>query len=94
MINTVSILGLEYKIHEVSQISKSELTLGQIDYVKQEILIDASLSKEKKEIVLLHEIIHGILEELFFIDISDNENAVQGLAVALHHIIKSQTIFS
>lgn len=94
MKNSVNILGLPYTIKEVQVINKEQFTLGQIDYVNLEILIDESLSNEKKELILLHEILHGICEAIGADELNENEQVIQGLSSSLYHLLKSQTIFS
>ena len=87
----LKILGIIYQVQEVDYISKENLVLGQIDYINQTIQIDKSLSKEKKTQVLIHEILHGICEELGLDEINDNEQAIQGIACALSEIIPQIT---
>lgn len=86
--NSVNILGLTYKVNEVEVVSKEELRAGEINFLTQEIKIDKTLSVEKKNIALLHEVIHGICDQLHFEELSNNEQMVQGIAVALHQILK------
>jgi predicted restriction endonuclease len=90
----INILGLTYEIKEVDVVNKEVLRAGEINYITQEIKIDKSLSTEKKNITLLHEIIHGICDQLQFDDLANNEQMVQGLAVALHQILKDGFTFS
>ena len=89
MSEKITILGIEYEIERVPCISKDEFLLGQIDYIRQKILIDGSISEEKAQVVLLHEIIHGILEALGMNDENQNETMIQGLAAALYVCFKS-----
>lgn len=83
---TITITGIPYKIEEVEMIKTSD-KIGQIDYLEQVIRIEKTLTDEKKKQVLLHEIIHGILEELGFGELNDNENLVQSIAASLSPII-------
>jgi hypothetical protein len=87
--NTVNILGVPYTVAHVPYISKEEYTLGYIDYEKQKISIDADLSEEKAAITLLHEVIHGILNELNFVEENRNEHLVHGLALSLRMCLDS-----
>ena len=90
----INILGLTYEIHEVDVVNKSIPRAGEINFVEQVIKIDQTLSKDRKNVTLLHEIIHGICEQLHLNEIGDNEQMVQGLAVALHQILKDGFTFS
>lgn len=88
----VTILGLEYKVEEVEVVDMQEALWGKIDYENLSIRIDASLSDARKQQTLLHEVLHGILEELGYRKLNEDENAVQGIAAALYCILKSPTI--
>jgi hypothetical protein len=82
-VDAVNILGLTYAIESSLCISKDEYLLGRIDFIEQRIQIDAGLSDEKRRVVLLHEIIHGILEANGFAEENQNEHLIQSLATAL-----------
>lgn len=87
-VKNIRILGLSYEIQEVEVVNKGVPRAGEIDFLGQVIKIDKSLSDDRKQITLLHEVIHGICEQLQFDEVGDNEQVVQGLAVALHQILK------
>lgn len=82
---TIKILGLDYQVQPVQVISRDEFLLGRIDFVDQIIYVDANLQTDRRKVVLLHEILHGILEALGFNEASD-EHLVQSLATALHQV--------
>lgn len=88
----VAILGLDYKVEVVEVVDGQEALWGKIDYENLSIRIDASLSDARKQQTLLHEILHGILEELGYRKLNEDENAVQGIAAVLYCVLKSQTI--
>ena len=89
----IKILGLTYAIEQVEYISREELKLAQIDYMKQKILLISDLGKQKKEQALLHEIMHGIYNALG-LDYTDEEN-IQSIACVLHQVITdNESIFS
>ncbi len=89
----VTILGIPYQIEEVDRIkNQSDTVLGMILYTEQKIKIRASLPKELKEQTLIHEIIHGVLENLGEHDLNNNERLVQSLAATVYQIIQSNAI--
>lgn len=45
---SVKILGMNYDIEQVEYISREELKLAQIDYIKQKIYILSDLEQKKK----------------------------------------------
>jgi Zn-dependent peptidase ImmA (M78 family) len=94
MVKKISILGLTYRVNEVEVVNKNIPRNGEINFIEQVIKIDKTLSEERKQITLLHEIIHGICEQLQFNEIGDNEQMVQGFALALHQILKDGFTFS
>ena len=91
----INILGIEYKVKEVECVSKDELRKGQINFLTNEILIDKTMTKQNKQITLIHETIHGIAEALGMSDLCEDENRVQALATALYYVAThNKTIFS
>lgn len=91
---SIDILGVIFTVEEVEVVNKEEARKGQIDYLTNEIKIDKSMPQTLKEQVLMHEIMHAILDLLGFYELAQNENMVQSVATALHHVFKEQTIFS
>ena len=87
---TVNILGLTYEIIEVDVVNKSIPRSGEINFVEQVIKIDKTLKADRKQITLMHEIVHGIFEHLAFTDLIEDEQVVQGIAIALHQILKAE----
>ena len=90
----MKILGIEYEVEEVEVVNKTEPRLGEINYITNKILIDRSLPKDKKNQVLMHEIIHAICDLLGYDELGSDEEKVQGLATALHLVFSEQIIFS
>ncbi len=91
--NKVTILGIPYQIEEVESIKGcDDSVLGITFYQEQKIHIRADLPKELKEQTLIHEIIHGILENLGEHEINEDERLVQSLAATVYQLIKSNPI--
>ena len=91
----ISVLGIDYKIKRVPYILRDEYRAGQIDYEKQEIKILNTLKPDLAHVTLLHEVIHAALNHLGLHEETQNENLVQGLAIAIHQVIKyHKNIFS
>ena len=89
--NKVKIMATDYKIEEVEQIDKNRRILGEIDYINQTIKLEKGLSDELKKEVLMHEILHGILEKLGFDDLNNDEQKVQSIASTLYLVLKDNT---
>lgn len=92
MKHSINILGLTYQVNEVAVVNKGNPRQGEINFMEQVIRIDSSMLADRKNIVLLHEIIHGICEQLGLDEIGDNEHTVQSLASALHQVLHDNAI--
>lgn len=88
--NEVKIMGLTYKVQEVNVVDKNEPLWGQIDYQNQVIKIDAEMSDERKCQTFMHELLHGVLTELGYRQLNEDENAVQSISAALYHALSGQ----
>lgn len=90
----VNILGVIYQVKEVDTVNKTDPRRGEINYLTNEIKIDKNMPKTLKEQVLMHEIMHAVFDLLGLYELGENEEKVQSIATALHHVFTSQTIFS
>lgn len=76
----VNIMGLTYTITEVDNkyhvsTESTDECNGCIVFSNQEIRLYSGLSKEKKQMTLLHEIVHGCLSAMS-LELEDEENFV------------------
>ena len=91
MINKVNILGKEYTVEVVEKpsdvdINKQDSLWGQVDYWTRTIRVYKAVNINDQLHVLLHEMVHAIVEELHIDSISrakDYENIVDLLALGL-----------
>lgn len=91
----VRISGIEYKVKYVPNLNDGcKLCYGHIDFDRCEIQISKTIEfDEQKQIVtLLHEVIHGIIEE-YNVDMSDEESAVKGISKGLFQVIRDNEFF-
>ncbi|MEG1705057.1 MAG: hypothetical protein RR290_00590 [Clostridia bacterium] len=88
----IKIMATEYEIQEVEQIDKFKRLLGEIDYCDQTIKLDKNISQDLKNEVLLHEILHGILEKLGYSDLNDDEQKVHSIASTMYLVLKENNI--
>lgn len=93
MIKEINILGVVYQVSEVDVVNREELRRGEINYMTNEIRIDRNLVQSAKEQTLMHEILHAVFDLLGLDELNADENKVQGIATALHHVLTSQAIF-
>lgn len=87
----INILGLTYTIKDYEPIDFGERIYGLIDNNEQTITLDKTMSQEKREQVFIHEFVHGALWQLQQNEHADDEVLVQGLAIAIHQLVKSLT---
>lgn len=86
----IKICGIPYKIKEVDVIDEPDegVIQGKILPSRSTILLKRSLPKQVKKSVLFHEILHGLLLELGYNDLSENETFVQSLSNAMYQTFK------
>lgn len=77
------VLGITYRVRR----KRLDGEDGYVDPSRQLIVLDKRLSKEKAAQVLLHELVHGLLDQLGYLDLYEDEHLVQGLAIGLHEAL-------
>lgn len=92
--SSINILGMTYQVKEVEVVNKETFLFGEINFITQVIKIDSSLTQERKNQVLMHEIFHGVLEALGLDELNEDEKVVQSISATLYHLFSSQVIFS
>ena len=87
----INILGQNYKVIELEHIDQHDgiTTMGQINYLKNEIYILSNLTPERKEHTLWHEIVHGILDAQGYTEQSDNEKLINALATGIQNVLNN-----
>jgi hypothetical protein len=93
MATTVNILGIPYTVRRVPYVSRDEYAAAHINYETHEIRILDSLRDEAFGITLFHEVIHGVFTALKYLDESNDEKLVQGLAIGLYQALSSNPAF-
>lgn len=82
----IDILGVKYSIVK-KPLMREKNCWGEIDYLNQKIELEEALTNEKLNVVLLHEILHGIFETLGFASENADEHLVQSLATAIYKML-------
>lgn len=82
--SVVWICGIPYQIVEKETVDEDGGCLGRILYRDCVIEIRKGLPKELYTQTLIHEIVHGMLSNIGKNDLSDNEEFVQALAMAIN----------
>ena len=86
----IKICGLPFKIKQINVINEGDagITQGEIYCSQGEIRICKRLPKRIKKRVLYHEILHGILIQLGYDDLSSDEQFVQSMSNAIYQMFK------
>lgn len=79
----VRIGGKDYEIIKTNLLATEQLQ-GQILYMQLKIKLEESLPKQQLEAVLIHEIIHGVFEQM---SIKQDEELVEKLGNGLYQVI-------
>lgn len=87
MKGNIKVLSQEYKIQEVPVISQGDSYAGFIDHFENTIFLCSTLNKDKKEVTLLHEILHAIFSQLGFDEEHDNEHLINSLANSVYQVL-------
>ena len=77
------ICGLPFEIQEIEPSSRSDMNLGMSDSKQMLITIKKDMPKEMKELTLIHEYIHMVLDN-YAMEETNNEQLVQTLASELY----------
>ncbi|OKL36846.1 ImmA/IrrE family metallo-endopeptidase [Domibacillus mangrovi] len=88
--NKVKIGGIKYKIEEVEGMENEFDILGQILYTRGTIKVDANLAADRKEQVLVHEILHGVFFEAGIEE--QDEDMINRVAMILYQVLKDNDL--
>lgn len=88
MLKEIKIGGINYHVQIVERLQdNNEAVWGYTDYKIAEIFIDAGLSSQKQDQVLMHEALHASLHEAGLDDICNDEKIVNPLGNILYQLI-------
>jgi len=93
MTSTINILGIPYTVKRVPYIDRNLYRAGEINFETQEIKLLDTLKEETAGITFFHELIHGILTGLNYLNETDDEKLVQGLAIGLYQALGNNPEF-
>lgn len=84
---SVKVLNLTFQIAEKDVIEFGSTLVGQIDHIKQEISLLKHMKEERKKKVLIHEILHSVLEQLGFQEEHQDEQLINCLSTAIFQLM-------
>lgn len=80
---TVNICGIPHKIVEAEDSFNVDCHMGMIEYKDLIIKINRNMPQIAKEETICHEMVHGILVHLGYLDLSNDEQFVQAFGNAI-----------
>ncbi|WOD61769.1 ImmA/IrrE family metallo-endopeptidase [Niallia taxi] len=90
--NKINVAGIDYSVHFVDfiEIDGNRNYQGSCSYQESEISVLNNLSKNRKEQVFVHELVHAIFNEAGF-DAQD-EDMVNRLGIVLYQVLKDNKL--
>lgn len=85
---SIKVLNLTFDVIEVECIEHGSSEVGRIEHLTQKIYIQKGLSKEQKKVVLLHEILHSIFQQLGFDEEHNDEKLICSLSTTLIKLLE------
>lgn len=84
--STVKVGGVNYTVEEQENLIQKNDLWGEVNYFNAEINIDSSLSSDRKEQVLIHEVVHAIFLEAGYKE--QDEDMINRVGIVLHQVLK------
>ena len=84
----IKILSQIYKVKEIDFEGTDNIHFGLIKYETNEILLNKNISKERKQVTLIHEILHAVFQQLGFEKENDNEYLINSLSESVILLVK------
>ena len=84
----VNICGVSHEVKKVMAIDEgcNGITLGKIDHSKAEIELRSGMPSGLEQSTLFHEVLHGMLVQLGYNSLSEDETFVQGFSNAMYQM--------
>ncbi len=90
---SVKIGGMVYRVEDNNGLATNEGLIGRILYHSGLIELDSTVSKERKEQVFVHELLHGVFYEAGYEGQDEQmEEMVDRLGKVLHQVLKDNTL--
>lgn len=89
--NKIDVAGINYEIKIVDGLAEEHGLGGQILYEKGIIKIDSDMCQDKKEQILVHEMLHAVFNESGY-DKQD-EDMINRLSIVLYQVLKNNNLY-
>ena len=85
----IDLLGINYEIKDEEIVDEDINCLGMIDYKKQDIYIKKSLKTDLRNVTIIHEILHGILQHTGNDELNQDEDLINRLSTSIYQVFKN-----
>ncbi|MCM3789440.1 ImmA/IrrE family metallo-endopeptidase [Domibacillus indicus] len=92
MLENVKVGSINYDVQKVENMNEDFSLLGQIHYHKGIIQLDETMSEDRKNQVLTHEVLHGVFYEAGFDE--QEEDMIRRVGAVLHQVLKENDFYS
>lgn len=82
----VNICGIDFTVEEVPPNARDDTFMGRADIVACKISINSDMPEQQKQVTLIHEVLHCILDNHSFAEESNNEVLISTLASELYRL--------
>ena len=82
----VNICGIDFTVEELPPNARDDTFMGRSDIVACKISINSNMPEQQKQVVLIHEVLHCILDNHSFAKESNDEVLVSTLASELYRL--------
>lgn len=82
----VNICGIDFTVEEVPPNARDDTFMGRSDIVACRISINSDMPEQQKQLTLIHEVLHCILDNHSFAKESNDEVLVSTLAAELYRL--------
>ena len=84
--NKIKVAGITYEVMEKKDLAKDHSLLGQVLYHYGKIQLDPDIAGDRKEQVLIHEVLHAIFNEAGYTE--QDEDLINRVSIVLHQVLK------
>lgn len=82
----VNICGIDFTVQEIPSNARDDTFMGRSDILACKISLNADMPEQQKQVTLIHEVLHCILDNHSFAKESNDEVLISTLAAELYRL--------
>lgn len=82
----VNICGIDFTVQEIPSNARDDIFMGRSDILACKISLNADMPEQQKQVTLIHEVLHCILDNHSFAKESNDEVLISTLAAELYRL--------